>query len=139
MTGWLSDKVRRQKPFVLVGGIVLAAGLIVVATAPGVPMVYVGAAIMSLGYGSFLATDFALCLRMLPNPESAGKDFAVLNIASTLPVAAVPVVAPALLAIGGFTALFGGVALLAVIGAASVVRIPDIGQEGQPRFAPMQR
>jgi MFS family permease len=139
LTGWLSDRIRRQKPFVLVGGLVLAAGLVVVALSPGIPVVFVGAAIMSLGYGTFLATDFALCLRMLPDPESAGKDFAVLNIASTLPVAVVPFVAPALLAVGGFAALFGCLAVLAVAGAVSVVRVPDIGQEGQPRFAAMHR
>jgi MFS family permease len=139
LTGWLSDRIRRQKPFVLAGGLVLAAGLVVVALSPGIPVVFVGAAIMSLGYGTFLATDFALCLRMLPDPESAGKDFAVLNIASTLPVAVVPFVAPALLAVGGFAALFGCLAVLAVAGAVSVVRVPDIGQEGQPRFAAMHR
>lgn len=139
LTGWLSDKIRRQKPFVLIGGLVLAVGLTVVALAPDISIVYGGVAIMSLGYGAFLATDFALCLRMLPDPESAGKDFAVLNIASTLPVAAVPFVAPALLAAGGFAALFGGLAVLGVVGAVSVMRLPDIGQEGQSRFAAVRR
>lgn len=139
LTGWLSDKIRRQKPFVLVGGLVLAVGLVVVAFSPAIPVVYAGAAVMSLGYGTFLATDFALCLRMLPDPESAGKDFAVLNIAAILPVAAVPFVAPVLLAAGGFATLFGGLAVLGVAGALSVMRLPDIGQEGQPRFAAMNR
>jgi len=101
--------------------------------------VFVGAAVMSLGYGAFLATDFALCLRMLPDPESAGKDFAVLNIASILPVAVVPFAAPALLSVGGFATLFGGLAVFAAAGAVSVLRVPDIGQEGQPRFAAMTR
>ncbi|WIX98872.1 MFS transporter [Amycolatopsis mongoliensis] len=139
LTGWLSDKIRRQKPFVLAGGLVLAAGLVLVALSPSIPVVYLGTAIMSLGYGTFLATDFALCLRMLPDPESAGKDFAVLNIASTLPVAVVPFVAPALLAAGGFLAMFACLAVLSVAGAVSVLRVPDIGQEGQPRFAAMDR
>jgi MFS family permease len=139
LTGWLSDRIRRQKPFVFVGGLVLAAGLVVVALAPGIPVVFLGAAVMSLGYGTFLATDFALCLRMLPDPESAGKDFAVLNIASILPVAVVPFAAPALLSVGGFATLFGGLAVLAAVGAVSILRVPDIGQEGQPRFAAMTR
>ncbi|SDW75449.1 Na+/melibiose symporter [Amycolatopsis xylanica] len=139
LTGWLSDRIQRQKPFVLGGGLVLAVGLVVVAFSPAIPAVYAGAAIMSLGYGTFLATDFALCLRMLPDPESAGKDFAVLNIASILPVAAVPFVAPALLAHGGFVMLFGGLAVLGAVGAVCVLRLPDIGEEGQPRFAAMTR
>ncbi|WP_370941841.1 MFS transporter [Amycolatopsis sp. cg5] len=139
LTGWLSDRLQRQKPFVLGGGLVLAVGLVVVTFSPAIPVVYAGAGIMSLGYGTFLATDFALCLRMLPDPESAGKDFAVLNIASILPVAAVPFVAPALLAAGGFVVLFGALAVLGVAGAVSVLRLPDIGQEGQPGFAAMTR
>jgi MFS family permease len=139
LTGWLSDRIRRQKPFVLFGGLVLAIGLVVVAVSPDITVVYVGAAVMSLGYGTFLATDFALCLRMLPDPESAGRDFAVLNIASILPVAVVPFVAPGLLAAGGFAILFGGLAVLGAAGALAVVRVPDIGEEGQPRFAAMSR
>jgi MFS family permease len=139
LTGWASDRIQRQKPFVLGGGLVLAVGLVVVAFSPAIPVVYAGAAIMSLGYGTCLATDFALCLRMLPDPESAGKDFAVFNLASILPVAAVPFVAPVLLGAGGFVTLFGGLAVLGVAGAMSVLRLPDIGQEGQPRFAAMNR
>jgi hypothetical protein len=50
LTGWLSDKLRRQKPFVLIGGLVLAAGLVLVALAPGIPLVYLGTGIMSLGF-----------------------------------------------------------------------------------------
>jgi MFS family permease len=139
LTGWLSDRIRRQKPFVLIGGLVLAVGLVVVALSPDIPVLYAGAAVISLGYGAFLATDFALCLRMLPDPESAGKDFAVLNIAAILPASAVPFAAPALLAAGGFVALFGGLAVLGAAGAISVVRVPDIGQEGRPGYAAMTR
>ncbi|HEY3477854.1 MAG TPA: MFS transporter [Streptomyces sp.] len=139
LTGWLSDRIRRQKPFVFTGGLVLAAGLVLVALSPSVPVVYLGTAVMSLGYGAFLATDFALCLRVLPDPGSAGKDFAVLNIASTLPVAVVPFVAPALLAAGGFFTMFACLAAFSVAGALCVARVPDIGQEGQARFAAITR
>jgi hypothetical protein len=63
----------------------------------------------------------------------------VLNIASTLPVAVVPFVAPALLAARGFLAMFACLAVLSMAGAVSVLRVPGIGQEGQPRFAAMHR
>ena len=139
LTGWLSDRIHRQKPFVVAGGVVLALGLVVMAITPSIPVVFIGVAIMSLGYGAFIATDFALCIRMLPDPEESGKDFAVLNIAATLPNSVVPFIAPALLAIGGFATFFGGLAILGVLGAIAVIRIPDIGQEGDPRFAAMTR
>ena len=76
---------------------------------------------------------------MLPDAESVGKDFAVLNMASALPSMVVPFIAPALLALGGFTAFYLALAVMGLIGAAAVLRIPEIGQEGDPRFAPITR
>ncbi|HEX4400166.1 MAG TPA: MFS transporter [Galbitalea sp.] len=135
ITGTVSDRVHRQKPFIFAGGILLAIGLLLLAFAPSPIWEYVSAAVMSLGYGTFLATDFAMCIRVLPNPETFGKDFGVLNIANTLPGLLVPSIALVLLPIGGFVTLFISMAVLAVIGAVIVARIPDIGQEGDPRFA----
>jgi MFS family permease len=131
--GWLSDRIHRQKPFIIGGGVVAAAGLVVLAFAHTMPMVYLATALIGLGYGMFLATDFALCFRVLPNADNVGKDFAVLNIASSLPASFVPFIAPALLALGGFSAFYLLLAVLGIIGAAAVVRIPDIGREGEPR------
>lgn len=114
----------------------LAVGLVVMAFTLSIPVVFVGVAIMSFGFGGYMGTDFALCIRMVPDPEEPGKDFAVLNITATLPNSVVPFIAPALLAVGGFTSFFGS---LAVLGAIAVIRIPDIGQEGEPRFAVITR
>jgi len=102
-------------------------------------MVFVATAVIGVGFGMFLATDFALCLRVLPDAESVGKDFAVLNIAGALPASFVPFMAPALLALGGYTAFYIALAVLGVLGALACLRIPEIGQEGDPRFAPITR
>ena len=137
--GWLSDRFRRQKPFVIGGGVVSAAALVLLAFASTLTTVFIATGLVGVGFGMFLATDFALCLRVLPNAESVGKDFAVLNIASALPASFVPFMAPALLALGGFTAFYLVLAALGLVGAVAVLRIPDIGQEGDPRFAPITR
>ncbi len=137
--GWLSDRMRRQKPFVIGGGLVAAAGLLLLAFASSLPAVFVATGLIGVGYGMFLATDFALCLRVLPNAESVGKDFAVLNMASALPASFVPFIAPALLSLGGYSAFYIMLAVLGLLGAIACVRIPEIGQEGDPRFAPITR
>jgi MFS family permease len=137
--GYLSDRIRRQKPFVLGGGLVSAGGLVLLAFASTLAGVFVATGLLGIGCGMFLATDFALCLRVLPNAESVGKDFAVLNIASTLPATFVPFIAPGLLALGGFTAFYLVLAALGLAGAIAVLRIPEIGREGDPRFAPITR
>lgn len=135
LDGWLSDRLKRQKPFVIGGGIVAALGLAIMAFASTIPMVYLGVSVLGLGYGFFLATDFALCIRMLPDPENIGKDFAVLGIAGSLPASFVPLMAPLLLALGGYTALYLGIATLGLLGVLAVLRIPEIGHEGDPRWA----
>jgi len=137
--GYLSDRVRRQKPFVMGGGLVSAAGLVLLAFASTLPGVFIATGLLGIGCGMFLATDFALCLRVLPNAESVGKDFAVLNMASALPASFVPFMAPALLALGGFTAFYLVLAAFGLAGAIAVMRIPEIGREGDPRFALITR
>ena len=137
--GWLSDRMRRQKPFVMGGGLVSAGALVLLAFASTLSAVFVATGLLGIGCGMFLATDFALCLRVLPNAESVGKDFAVLNMASALPATFVPFIAPALLALGGFTAFYLLLAVFGLAGAIAVLRIPEIGREGDPRFAPITR
>lgn len=138
-SGALSDKVGRQKPFVVAAGVLGATGLVVQAFTHDLVTVYVTALVMGIGTGLYLAVDGAMCVRMLPNPESAGKDFAIFNIANTLPQSLVPFAAPALLGLGGFTALYLTLALLALSGSFAVLRLPEVGREGDPRWAVITR
>jgi MFS family permease len=139
--GVLSDAIRRQKPFVIAAGVVAAVGLLLQAFATALPVVYVATALLGLACGSFFAVDLALCVRVLPSSADAGRDLAIINIANSLPQSLVPFVAPALLALGGYTALYCVLALLGVLGAVAVLRVPEIGQEhgGSPRVAPVTR
>jgi MFS family permease len=133
--GVLSDRVHRQKPFVLAAGIISAIGLATLAFAASMPLVYVGVAISGFGAGVFLSVDVALCSRMLPDPANIGKDYAVINLANTLPQSIVPFAAPALLAIGSFPALFLTLAGIGILGGILISRVPDLGREGDPRWA----
>ena len=45
---------------------------------------YLFAGIAGLGYGIYNAIDQALNVAVLPNPEEAGKDLGILNLANTL-------------------------------------------------------
>ncbi|WP_306204612.1 MFS transporter [Actinoplanes sp. RD1] len=139
--GYLSDAVRRQKPFIVFAGVVAAVALVLMAFAPSLAFVYVATGLLGIGTGAFFAIDLAMCVRVLPSTDDAGKDLAIINIANSLPQSVVPFVAPLLLAIGGYTALFGFLALLGVLGAVSVRRVPEIGQEHDEsgRTAPITR
>ncbi|PJJ72985.1 MFS transporter [Diaminobutyricimonas aerilata] len=140
VAGYLSDLVKRQKPFVVGAGLLGATGLLLMAFAPSVTVVYVATAIIGLATGAFFAIDLAMCVRVLPSSKDAGKDLAIINIANSLPQSVVPFLAPVLLMLGGYTLFFGFLAVLGVLGAVAVLRVPEIGQEhGAPGVAPLTR
>jgi MFS family permease len=139
VAGFVSDRLRRQKPFVIAAGLLGAIGLCMMAFAPSVEFVYLATAVTGIGTGLFFSIDSAMCVRVLPSSENAGKDFAIINMANTLPQSFVPFIAPFLLALGGFSALYFVLAALAVLGALAVLRLPELGREGDPRWAVITR
>lgn len=139
IAGPISDRLRRQKPFVVAAGVIGAGALVLQGFAPSVEVVYLAVALLGIGTGLFFSIDSALCVRMLPSAENAGKDFAIINIANTLPQSFVPFIAPLLLALGGFGALYVTLALLGILGALFVLRLPELGREGDQRWAVITR
>jgi len=124
--GMLSDKFRKQKPFVSIAAVVVAIGIMVMAFAPSVPYAFLGTAILGVGYGAYIAVDMALISRILPNPKDAAKDFGIMNVASQLPQSIVPVFAPRLIGAGGFPLFYGILAIAGLLSAAAVAPIPEM-------------
>lgn len=121
--GQLSDRSGRRKPYVLGSSLVMAVSLAMIAGAQSFGMYVVALAVFGFGEGLYLSVDMALAAAVLPNPEESAKDMGVLNIGNALPQSLVPIVAPALLAIGGgdnYGALFLFGAVAAVLGALAV-------------------
>ncbi|MFI9559511.1 MFS transporter [Nonomuraea endophytica] len=98
--GWLSDRIGRRKPLVLVAAILFGGGLLLVATAQSVTAFLVAQVALGLGQGVYYAVDIALPADVLPDPATAAKDLGVMNIAATIPGSLVPLFAPAVLAVG---------------------------------------
>lgn len=120
VAGYLSDKLGRRKPFVLAAGIIMVAGLMVLAFAPTVTFVVIGQGLIGLGIGSFLSVSLALATQVLPDEEDTAKDLGVINIANALPQSIAPAIAPSVIAIGAATAV-GGYSLFYLVGAAAVL------------------
>lgn len=140
VAGYISDAVRRQRPFVIAAGVLAAFALVLMAVAPNLGFVYGATALLGLGTGMFFAIDLAMCVRVLPSEQDAGKDLAIINIANSLPQSLVPFIAPVLLAIGSYPALFVFLAVLGLLGAVAVLRVPEIGKEhGGSRAAVITR
>jgi MFS family permease len=78
--GRISDRVGR-KPVIYTSCAVSAVGMAIVAVAPGVPFMVVGAGIFGAGVGMFLAVDWALMTDIIPK-ASSGRYMGISNVAT---------------------------------------------------------
>jgi MFS family permease len=78
--GRLSDRVGR-KPVIYTACAVAGGGMLMVALAPVVPVVVVGAALFGAGSGMFLAVDWALMTDIIPK-ASSGRYMGISNVAT---------------------------------------------------------
>lgn len=129
--GWLSDMFHRRKVFVLLASVLFGIGTALLAHATTVGTFYCVEAIMGLAYGIYVAVDLALVVDVLPNPDNAGKDLGVFNIANALPQSLAPYIAPFFLAIGSvnktnYPALCYMAGICAIIGGLLVIPIKKV-------------
>ncbi|HEY4392280.1 MAG TPA: MFS transporter [Paenibacillus sp.] len=129
--GVLSDKYRKQKPFLYGSAFIMVIGLLMFAFIPNYIIFVVAAAIIGLGGGCFSAVDMALVARILPRKEDSAKDFGLMNVANALPQSIVPAIAPVLLGIGGWSFFYVVLALCVVLSMMAVRPLPEIGQKYQ--------
>ena len=120
--GFLSDKFKRRKPFVVVGMIIIAISLFTLAFFPTWQAVLIAAGILGFGLGAYLAVDVAIVTLVLPSAENRAKDMGIINIANTLPHSLAPVLAGAILALTGnsYPILYVVAALFALLGILTV-------------------
>ncbi|MDU0328445.1 MFS transporter [Microbacterium sp. KSW2-21] len=98
--GFLSDKIKRRKPFVLGAGLLFAAGSIVTLSASDLTLLLVGALLCNISIGVFSAVDQALVLDVLPERETdAARYINIIQLANGIPQAVAPLAAAGLLSI----------------------------------------
>ncbi|MEH7073458.1 MFS transporter [Neobacillus drentensis] len=131
--GFLSDKVKKQKPFVMGAALVTGICLIAFAFSSNITWVVVGNFIFNFGFGMYGAVDNALVNRILPSKENAAKDISIMNTTTSLSSTLVNFAAPAIIALG--TSLFGGdgytlfflvLAVFSILSAVVVLPIPEM-------------
>ncbi|WP_086462151.1 MFS transporter [Agreia sp. VKM Ac-1783] len=123
LLGWLSDKLGRRKPFVILSAIAVVIGLVLMAFANDFSQLLVSQVVLGAGLGAFLAVELALISDILPSAEDTAKDLGVVNIAQALPQSLVPAGAPVLINAFGYPGLFLGGALLGALGALTITRV----------------
>jgi MFS family permease len=123
--GKLSDWTGRRKIFVLTASVIYGIGMFAIALAADVPAYVVAMGIAGLGFGIYLAVDLALAVDVLPKDGQAATRLGILNIASALPSAIAPALAPTILLItgGSYAALYTVAGVCALLGAAAILPI----------------
>ncbi len=123
--GAASDRAGRRGWFVLAAGVVMAAGIAILAGAEGWRGLQAGSLVYGCGAGLFYAVDLALVVQVLPSLQNAGRDLGIVNLSNTLPQAMAPLIALALLGQSGlsFRALFLCGAGAALLGAVLILRL----------------
>jgi MFS family permease len=127
LLGRLSDRIGRRRVFVVAASASQALAALLLAIWPSLPMGFVSAALIGLGYGCFMSVDQALVTQVLPDPASHGKDLGIMNIAQAVPQAVAPLIGACLVAwLGGFAGLYLVSAACAVAGAVAVTRVRGV-------------
>lgn len=93
VAGIWSDRLGVRKPFVIVSGLIMSGAAVLLAFIQTWPATLVGAVILGIGYGIYLAVDFALITQVLPRAGDRARDLGVINIANALPQVLAPAIA----------------------------------------------
>jgi MFS family permease len=125
--GWLSDRIKRRKIFILIAGVIFAVAATVMAFAPDLTTVVIAGLGTQLAIGIFSSIDNAILLDIMPNREAeAGRYSGISQIAISLAQALAPLAAAAILLIGvtgtdkNYTLLFLVAAVVTLLGALSI-------------------
>jgi MFS family permease len=125
--GPLSDRTGKRKPLVILSSLVIAAAALILAFAPTWAGALIGASVLGIGFGCYLAVDFALITEVLPTALHRGKDLGVINIANSLPQVLAPLIAfPFVVLWGGYVSLYVAAAVTGLLGAVFVVKIKGV-------------
>jgi MFS family permease len=125
--GRLSDWMGKRKPLVIASSAVIASASLILAFFPTMTGAVIGALVLGIGFGAYLAVDFALITEVLPTAADRGKDMGVINVANSLPQVLAPVVAaPLVLTAGGYLSLYVTAAAIGLLGAVFVVKIKSV-------------
>lgn len=120
ISGPLSDKVGRRKPFVFGSSVLMGVALVLPWVWPTYTSWLIMTFVIGFGFGMFQAVDTALMSQVLPSAKSFAKDLGVVNIAATLPQTFAPSVAGGIVLLFGYSGLFPVGIVLSIVGAICV-------------------
>ncbi|NQX12144.1 MFS transporter [Microbacteriaceae bacterium VKM Ac-2855] len=98
--GFLSDRLKRRKIFVVLAGVIMLAGTVLSAVSYELPGLIGGALLATMAIGAFSTVDQAIVLDVLPDREESGRYLGIMQLAQQLPNTVGPLAAAGILVIG---------------------------------------
>ena len=126
VTGPVSDRINRKKPFVIGSPFLIGLALIPVLVSPSVFTYVLFFSLTGLAFGTYISVDQALMVAVLPNPDRAARDLGFLSIGQTIPGVVAPLVGDALVTTLGYGAIFWASLVAAVLAAIVIFFIRSV-------------
>ena len=129
LAGWLSDRIKRRKVFIIASAILFGLGMFALSFATDPMHFYLAEIVLGIGFGTYVSVDLALVIDVLPNPDEAAKDLGVFNIAMTAPQVLAPGVAAWLIGAGGgqnYSVMLVGATIFAIVGAVLILPVKSV-------------
>ena len=123
--GRWSDRANRPILPLIFGAAAASAGLIIMSVSSSLPVAIAGYVVFGLASSLFLALHSSQTLRVLPRPQTRGRDLGIFNLTNTVPSLIMPWLTLALVPSYGFGSLFlllAGLALIACLLLATMPR-----------------
>jgi MFS family permease len=128
--GRWSDRVNRPILPLIWGSAVAAAGLGIMALANSLTVAIIGYVTFGLASSIFLALHSSQTLRVLPRPDTRGRDLGIFNLTNTVPSLIMPWLTLALVPAYGFYALFLLLGALSIVATLLLLNVPRRIAEG---------
>ena len=124
--GFLSDRFGKRRFFALVGGIMLAGGLFVLAFTASAEGFIFGTCLIGAGIGVYKTQSVVLCAAVAETENVMGKSMGLLTTVGSLPRVIVPMLVPLFLVADNadnYPTLFIAAGILAAMGALLILRV----------------
>lgn len=118
VTGNLSDKLERRKPFIVAAAATMAGATLLMTFAHDIGLVVAGAVLLGFAWGMFAAVEQALINESLPSKVNRARDVSIMTLAQGFANMSAGVLAAAGRAyLGGYPGLYTACAVACIVGA----------------------
>jgi len=119
-----------RRPFMLLGAGIVTVSALLAAGAPSIPMLAFVRALQGVGFSAFFVANYSYVLDLTP-PARRGWALGIYGVAGLVATAVAPLIGEWVIRRMGFRPLFGLAAVLAMVAAVFVWRLPG-GRPGGP-------